>query len=359
MEIKGRHLIEGVPKTITITRRGDPRGAGRDGQRHRRRGARRARAHAAGAVGRHRRSRHRADRRRLAAEEPRQAAARGDRAAAWRWPRTRCPRSCSARARCCRISTCSGRSRSTDAGPPGPPIRPWPRRHPAAQRLPLPGRRARARPARSPPRSTRAAACRCSKQVTFGVFAEVQRAAASVVSGVRDIWGRLRRAARTCAPRTSSCSRRLAEAEVQLQEQRALADQTRGLERLLDLRDRSTCRRPAAEVIAAGATPDFRTMTIDKGTGRRAAAGHGGHRAGRRRRARGRAERARGEGAAADRPERRRRRASSSARARRGSPSGRADDQLRARVRVGPGRRERGRPRRHLGHRRHLTRRAS
>ena len=82
MEIKGRHLIEGVPKTITITRRGDPRGAGRNGQRHRRRGARRARAHAARAVGRHRRPRHRADRRRLAAEEPRQAAARGNRPAA-------------------------------------------------------------------------------------------------------------------------------------------------------------------------------------------------------------------------------------------------------------------------------------
>src|SRR4029078_13675292 len=96
MEIKGRHLIEGVPKTITITdeeirealaetgndtdhRVENPRGAGRDGQRHRRRGARRARAHAAGALGRHRRPRHRADRRRVDAEEPGQAAARGDR----------------------------------------------------------------------------------------------------------------------------------------------------------------------------------------------------------------------------------------------------------------------------------------
>ena len=106
MEIKGRHLIEGVPKTITHQRRGDPRGARRDGQRDRRRRARRARAHAAGAVGRHRRPRHRAHRRRLDAEEPRQAAARGDRACRWRWPKTRCRRSCSARARCCRTSTC-------------------------------------------------------------------------------------------------------------------------------------------------------------------------------------------------------------------------------------------------------------
>ena len=62
-------------------RRGDSQRAGRDRQRDRRRRAHRARAHAAGALGRHRRSRHRADRRRVAAQEPGQAAARGDRAA--------------------------------------------------------------------------------------------------------------------------------------------------------------------------------------------------------------------------------------------------------------------------------------
>ncbi len=78
MEIKGRHLIEGRAEDDHDHRRRGARGAGRDGQRHRRRRARGARAHAAGAVGRHRRSRHRADRRRLAAQEPGQAAARGN-----------------------------------------------------------------------------------------------------------------------------------------------------------------------------------------------------------------------------------------------------------------------------------------
>ena len=82
MEIKGRHLIEGVPKTITITRRRDPRGSRRDRQRHRRRGACRARAHPAGVVGRHRGSRSRADRRWVAAQESGPALARGDRIAA-------------------------------------------------------------------------------------------------------------------------------------------------------------------------------------------------------------------------------------------------------------------------------------
>ena len=56
-------------------RRGDSRGPGRDGERDCRRGARRARAHTAGALGRHRRSGHRADRRWIAVEEPGQALA--------------------------------------------------------------------------------------------------------------------------------------------------------------------------------------------------------------------------------------------------------------------------------------------
>ena len=52
-----------------------------------------------------------------------------------------------------------------------------------------------------------------------------------------------------------------------LQRQRALADRSRGLERLLGLRDQSSLMTVAADVIGASATPDFRTITIDKGTG--------------------------------------------------------------------------------------------
>jgi rod shape-determining protein MreC len=58
----------------------------------------------------------------------------------------------------------------------------------------------------------------------------------------------------------------LAGALVDLQRQRALADRSRGLERLLELRDQSTLKTTAAEIIAGAATPDFRTVTIDKGT---------------------------------------------------------------------------------------------
>ncbi len=73
MEIKGRHLIEGIPKTITISDEEIREAAHRDDQRDRQRGARRARTHAPGAVGRHRRPRYCADRWRLDAQESGQA----------------------------------------------------------------------------------------------------------------------------------------------------------------------------------------------------------------------------------------------------------------------------------------------
>ena len=79
MEVKGRHLVEGVPRTLKITD-GDIREALSEPVATDRAGrARRARARAAGAVRRHLRSRRRADRRRRAAAQPRQAAARRDR----------------------------------------------------------------------------------------------------------------------------------------------------------------------------------------------------------------------------------------------------------------------------------------
>jgi rod shape-determining protein MreC len=101
--------------------------------------------------------------------------------------------------------------------------------------------------------------------LTFGVVAEVQRGAWSLISGVRSGWGGYV-GLRDVRAQNESLKQQLAEAQIQIQEQRALADRTRGLERLLGLRDRVTLQTTASEVIAAGATPDFRTLTIDKGT---------------------------------------------------------------------------------------------
>jgi len=58
----------------------------------------------------------------------------------------------------------------------------------------------------------------------------------------------------------------LAGARIEMQEQRALVDRSRGLEQLLALRDRADLSTAAAEIIGGSATPGFRTVTIDKGT---------------------------------------------------------------------------------------------
>jgi len=100
--------------------------------------------------------------------------------------------------------------------------------------------------------------------VTFGVFAEVQRGTSAIVAGVRAVWSGYV-SLRQVRIENDALKQQLAAAQFDLQEQRALADRSRGLEQLLDLRDRASLRTTAAEIIGAGATPDFRTLTIDKG----------------------------------------------------------------------------------------------
>ena len=101
--------------------------------------------------------------------------------------------------------------------------------------------------------------------VTFGIFSEVQRGVSSGIMGVRRVWNDYI-GLRGLKSENDSLKRQLADAQVALQAQRALADRSRGLEKLLEMRDRSDLRMTAAEIIGAAATPDFRTMTIDKGT---------------------------------------------------------------------------------------------
>lgn len=100
--------------------------------------------------------------------------------------------------------------------------------------------------------------------ITFGAFSELQRATSSLVKGVGNVWSGYI-ALRGIHEENESLKRQLADAQVQLQEQRALAGRSRNLEQLLDFRDRIMLQTGAAEIIAAGATPDFRTVTIDKG----------------------------------------------------------------------------------------------
>ena len=103
------------------------------------------------------------------------------------------------------------------------------------------------------------------ESVTFGIFSEVQRGLSGGFLGIRRVWvGYI--GLRSLKVENEALKRDLAAAQVAIQEQRALADRTRGLERLLDLREHLRLKTVAAEIIGAAATPDFRTLTIDKGT---------------------------------------------------------------------------------------------
>src|SRR5438132_7306038 len=101
--------------------------------------------------------------------------------------------------------------------------------------------------------------------VTFGIFSEVQRGVSAGLNSVRQVWATYV-GLRQTKTENEDLKRQLAEAQVALQAQRALADRARGLEKLLELKDRVTLQTTAAEIIGAAATPDFRTVTIDKGT---------------------------------------------------------------------------------------------
>jgi rod shape-determining protein MreC len=101
--------------------------------------------------------------------------------------------------------------------------------------------------------------------VAFGMAAEVQRAGAAVVGGVRSLWtGYID--LRSLRATNERLARELGQARIALQQERALAQRSRNLERLLELRSGLTVQTTAADVIAAAATPEFRTITIGKGT---------------------------------------------------------------------------------------------
>jgi len=101
--------------------------------------------------------------------------------------------------------------------------------------------------------------------VTFGAFAEVQRATSSVLNGFRGAWtGYI--ALRHVRAENEALRQELANARVEVQRQRALADRTRSLETILGLSNSIELQTSAAQIIGAAASPDFRTVTIDKGS---------------------------------------------------------------------------------------------
>lgn len=102
------------------------------------------------------------------------------------------------------------------------------------------------------------------EEVTFGAFAEVQRIASTVIGGMRTSWTDYV-ALQEVRSENARLREEVARLRVGLQQERALAQRAKSLEEILQLRANVELATVAATVIAGGASPDFRTITIDKG----------------------------------------------------------------------------------------------
>jgi len=100
----------------------------------------------------------------------------------------------------------------------------------------------------------------------FGVFSEVQRGANAVTSGVQTRWQNYF-ALQQVREENERLKQQLGDLQVRLQQERGLAQQSQSLQKLLDLKTDTQLSTTGATVIAGGASPEFRTITIDKGTG--------------------------------------------------------------------------------------------
>ena len=101
--------------------------------------------------------------------------------------------------------------------------------------------------------------------VSFGVFARVQSTTSAAVRGVRDVWTNYA-ALRGARDENQTLKKQLADIEVELQQQRALAARAAKFQELLDLKSSIGLPTVAAEVIAGNANPGMRQITIGRGT---------------------------------------------------------------------------------------------
>jgi rod shape-determining protein MreC len=103
------------------------------------------------------------------------------------------------------------------------------------------------------------------QEVTFGAFAEMQRATTGVVSNAREGWQNYF-ALQQIRQENERLRKEVAELRISMQQERTAAQETRSLQRLLELKSSVGFHTTAANVIGSGADPTFRTITIDKGT---------------------------------------------------------------------------------------------
>ena len=100
--------------------------------------------------------------------------------------------------------------------------------------------------------------------VVFGAFAESQRLVASTVGAARGLWDGYG-SIRTLREENRELRGAVAQLELRVQQQRALVQRAHGLERLLGMRVSVDVPTLSARVIAADASPWFRTLTVDRG----------------------------------------------------------------------------------------------
>ena len=100
--------------------------------------------------------------------------------------------------------------------------------------------------------------------VVFGGVAEAQRGASGATGSVMGLWNGyidLRRV----RGENEALRAEVGELRIQLQQERAAAERAESYRRLLEFRERTPLTTTGAQVIATGASPEFRTVTIDKG----------------------------------------------------------------------------------------------
>jgi rod shape-determining protein MreC len=101
--------------------------------------------------------------------------------------------------------------------------------------------------------------------VAFGLVAQVQRAGYAFASGISSIWYGYADL-REVRAENARLQSELGAARISLQQERALAQRSEELTKLLDLKTRTTLQTTAADVLAGSAAPEFRTITIGKGS---------------------------------------------------------------------------------------------
>lgn len=106
---------------------------------------------------------------------------------------------------------------------------------------------------------------RALNAVTFEVFSRIERSTASFLKGGQGFWGNYI-GLRGVKAENDALKKRLAELEVQLQQEHALAARSQRLQALMDLKSQATMPTIAAEVIAGNPDPVMRTITIDRGS---------------------------------------------------------------------------------------------